>query len=353
MTPSRPTVSAIVVVRNEVQHVGRCVESLLAQDYDRLVELILVDGMSSDGTRAILDEFAVKHPSRVRVLDNPKRTLAAGWNLAIKAARGEVVIRLDAHAVAAPSFVRKSVELLRRHPEAWCAGGVLETIGVTPIGEVVAELLKSPFGVGNSLFRIKSDWEGFVDTVPYGAYWRWVFDRVGLFDEELVRNEDLDLHARIRKAGGKFYLSSEVRTVYLARSTLSGLFKKAFGDGFWTMKAWRKNRQSLRLRHLLPLAFTAGVLFGPLVSFALPAVWYVYGAAIGLYLALAVLFAVHAAWKTRKARMMLLAGLFVAFHFVRGLGCLAYFIRSAFARSASPPAGRSRDEAHGIVQKLQ
>lgn len=332
MTGAGLRLSVLIVVRDEAGPLAALLDSLSRQTLPPAAfELIIVDGGSGDASRRVAEEAARRFSAGggppVSILDNPRRTLAPGWNLGIRAARAPVVLRLDAHARIPPGFLAASLDALGQRPDAWAAGGRIRTVGETYWGRVNAIVLSHPFGVGGSPFRTSRGTPGegrgrWVDTVPYAAYHRWVFERVGLFDERLRRGEDLELHARIRRAGGRFWLDDAVESEYVARPTLGGLLKKAWGDGFWNPRALALSGGAMRPRHYAPplfvlLAATLGALAVagrglPLAAFA------------GLYLAAALAAAVDGAWRTGELSRAPGAWLASAlFHLTRGLAALA------------------------------
>ena len=197
-------ISVICPIYNEERYIGKCIDSVLEQDYSKEdMEVLFVDGMSTDRTREIVVEYAGRYPF-VRLLDNPGRIVPAALNIGIGAAKGEVIIRLDAHAIYPKNYfsvlVRKLNEL-----RADSVGGVCRTLPVrdTSVCRAIAMALSSSFGMGNSYFRIGATKEMCVDTVPFGCFRREVFDKIGLFDEELVRNQDDEFNGRIVKNGGQ------------------------------------------------------------------------------------------------------------------------------------------------------
>lgn len=257
------TFSFLLVVRNEKHYIHSLLESILHQDFPQhQYEIIVVDGQSTDETPEIIGTLQEQYPGRIQYLKNPERTLPTGWNLGIASARGQYVIRVDGHSDIPLDFLTQTHRVIQRVPNADCVGGIIHSKGEGFWGEVNAYVYSHPFGVGNSKFRItKKDWEGYVDTVPYGAYKRQLFDKVGFFDESLKRNEDLEMHARIRKSGGRFFLSTQIRSTYFVRSTLGALVRKSFGDGKWTIVAAKRGLGVLRWRHRVPLlTFIVGLL---------------------------------------------------------------------------------------------
>lgn len=266
-------------VRNERSFIATCVQQMLDQDYPRdRFEILVADGLSDDGTRDVLAEIAAKYP-QVRVLDNPGRIVSTGLNQAIRAARGEIILRLDGHAEVAPDLMRQDVLLLAEHPEAWSVGGPIHHAGKTLFGRAVAIAMSHPCGVGNARHRYP-DYEGYVEGAQFPAIRRWVFDRVGLFDESLVRNQDDEFNFRMGQAGGKVYISPRVKYVYYVRDSLGKLARQYFQYGYWRIPVMRKHRRPTTLRQLAPplffllmaLLMIAGLVWrSPVVALALPA----------------------------------------------------------------------------------
>ncbi|MFD1396103.1 glycosyltransferase family 2 protein [Kroppenstedtia eburnea] len=309
-------------------------ESVLNQDFPQdQYEVIVVDGESRDSTPQIVEEFQRLYPGRIRYLSNPRQTLAPGWNLGIQHSRGEYVIRVDGHSQIPRDFLSSTYRVAQRVPDASCVGGVVETKGTGFWGEVNAYVYSHPFGVGNSKFRTtKKKWEGYVDTVPYGAYKREIFDRVGLFNEELNRNEDLEMHARIRRSGGSFFLSTTVRSTYFVRNTLSAFLKKSYSDGKWTIVASKRGSGVLRWRHYIPLMVVLTSLLLGVASFF---------STVALFTLLALIIAyfsilIGSSWgmiKKRGWKYFLPCMLsFFLLHFSRGFGSAASYLSRHYWR---------------------
>ena|GEM_PF-56315 len=254
-----PFVSVIIAIRNEAAYIERCVRSVLDGDYppDRM-EVLIVDGMSDDGTREIITRLAAQD-ARIRILDNPERIVPCGVNRGIRAARGEVITWLGGHSEYAPDFLRQSVRALSEHPEAWCVGGPMESVSTTLVGRTIAAAMSTPIGVGAARFRLQG-YEGYVDTVAFASFRRWVFDRIGLFDEELARNQDAEFSGRILANGGRIWLSQGIRSRYYARDSLSRLWRQYFQYGFWRIRVLQKLGKPESVRQLVPLAFVTALL---------------------------------------------------------------------------------------------
>ncbi len=203
-------VSVVMPIYNEEKYIGKCIDSLLLQDYPmEKTEWIFVDGCSKDKTLIILDNYKNRYPDLIKIVNNPQRIVPCAMNIGIKASCGKYIIRLDAHADYAPDYISKCVYYLE-NTDAENVGGVAETKSNGFIGNAIAKMLSSKFGVGNSRFRTNGE-RGYVDTVPFGAFKREIFFKYGGYDERLVRNEDNEINFRIRKNGGKIYLSNDIR----------------------------------------------------------------------------------------------------------------------------------------------
>jgi len=320
MNKEHPFVSALLVTRNEKDYIRMSLMSLIKQTYPKnSYEIIVVDGVSDDGTldevKAIQREYG-SDAFHISIISNEKRILATGWNLGIKAAKGQYVVRIDAHATAAPDFIERNVETMQR-VDAVCVGGKLTTKSLNGDGNAVSLVLSSPFGVGNSSFRV-SDSEGYADTAVYGLYDKDVFDRVGYFDESMVRNQDIELHSRIKKIGGKFYFNPSISSTYYSRTTVKKMLKQALGNGEWNMVLMKRGSGALSLRHLVPLAFVLFLIASFIGGLWMHWLWWLALGVVCLHLVLGMVFALR---KTKKAGYLLkMPLLFISLHTAYGMG---------------------------------
>jgi glycosyltransferase involved in cell wall biosynthesis len=275
-----PFVSVVIPMRNEEAWIDRCLGSVLAQRYPaELMEVLVADGMSTDGSARRLDELAARDP-RVKVIANPGLIVATGLNMAIAAARGEVIARVDAHTVIESDYLRCGVELLRR-TGAGNVGGPMVCRGGGPVAEAIATAMASRFGIG-ATFHFATE-ESECDTVYMGMWPRTVFEEVGLFDEELVRNQDDELSYRIRKAGGRILVSPAMRSLYQNRESWKALARQFWQYGLWKVRVLQKHPRQMSLRHFVPPAFQAAVAALVLLGiFWRPALWTAL-AAVALY----------------------------------------------------------------------
>lgn len=290
-----PRVSVIVPIRNEADFIERCLRSILANDYPRdRMEVLVVDGMSEDGTRDIVRRLAAGDV-RLRLLDNPERIVPHAMNRGITEATGDVVMRLDSHAEYAPDYVDQCLAVLQR-TGADVVGGCMETRpgSDTPAGRAIAAASSSPFGVGNAPFRTGGR-EQEADAIPFGCFRRDAFDRFGRYDERLVRNQDIELYSRIRRGGGRVIVSPDIRLVYYNRSSFAGLRQQAFHNGLWNPYTVYLTGGGLRARHFVPLGFVlSAAALAVAGSFWWP-FWIALAAELALYLAAATLMARRAA----------------------------------------------------------
>jgi glycosyltransferase involved in cell wall biosynthesis len=277
--PLTPFVSIIIPCRNEEGYIASCLDSILASAYPRhRLEILVADGRSTDGTRTILVRYAAMHSS-ITLLDNPSGTTPAGLNLAIGAASGEIVIRMDAHVLYPGDYIPKLVAALDEC-EADNVGGVLETVPGedNPTARAIALGLSHRFGVGNSYFRTGVRERREVDTVPFGCYRRETFDRIGMFDEDLIRNQDDEFNFRLISRGGRVVLLPDVVCRYFARRSLTQLARMYYQYGYFKPLVARKVGRVMTVRQLIP-----SILVGALGVFAALA-WWVPAARLGLAL---------------------------------------------------------------------
>jgi glycosyltransferase involved in cell wall biosynthesis len=255
-----PFVSVVIPVRNEAGFIADLISSIQGQDYpaDR-IEIIVADGMSTDGTREELGSMQADDP-RLLIIDNPGLIVSSGLNAAIERSRGDIIIRIDGHALIAEDFVRQNVALLNEHPEAWSVGGPIRHVATTPFGKAVALAMSHPLGVGNAFHRYPT-YEGYVEGSQFPAIRRWVFSRIGFFDERLVRNQDDEFNYRIRRSGGLIYVSPRVRYSYFVRCLAGQLFRQYLQYGFWRIPLIEKYGRPTTWRQMVPTLFLAACVF--------------------------------------------------------------------------------------------
>jgi glycosyltransferase involved in cell wall biosynthesis len=368
MREQTPFVTVIMPIRNEEKYIARSLGAVLAQEYpaDRL-QVVVVDGTSSDGTRAAIDRVLASAPAGldVDVLTNPGRIVSRGFNLGLSRARGDVIVRVDGHTEIASDYVFQCVVALQRTGAA-NVGGRMTPIGRGLIGEAVGLATTSPFGVGWSRFHF-SQQEEWVDTVYMGAWPRKVFDvtggldeqlmlneddefnnrlrsyrpAVGLFDEELLRNQDDEFSYRLRSRGGRILLCPSIHSSYINRSHLKDVWRQYFGYGLWKVRVLQKHPLEMSTRQFVPPTFVATVILLSFWALFLPGARLLLAALLASYLIADVTASLWRARHHGARHMLALLVIFPVLHASYGLGFLAGLLR--FRKQWGRRFGTERD----------
>ena len=323
---SRATVSVIIPVVNEERTIVKVIRALLDGSDSVDLEVLVADGRSSDSTRGVIEELSA-HDHRIRLVDNPARVTPEGLNAAIRVSRGEIIVRMDGHAQPDPGYLAACLAALRSSG-AWNVGGRMRKIGGTRAARAASAATTSPFGIGGGqrfhLVTMPQD----VDSVWLGCWPRWVFERVGLFDPELVQDQDEELNQRIIDAGGRIRFDPAISAGYLSRASWRGLWRQYFRYGMYKVRAIQKRPSILRARHLVPAALVALVIGVMLAGLATP---WGFAAAITIvtaWLIAAVYFAMHVA-REFEASVADVVLAYACLHVGYGLGMWVGFIRFA------------------------
>lgn len=317
------SVSIITPCRNEEKFIGRCLDSIIANVFPKeRLEVLVIDGRSTDGTRGIVEGYA-KENSFIKLMDNPGRIQTLATNIGIRASKGNVIIRMDAHAEYPKEYISRLLYWLKTN-KVDCVGGLWITKpgDNTSIAEAIALALSSSFGVGNAYYRIGIKESKRVDTVPYGCYKKEVFDRVGLFNENLNRTDDIEFNLRLKRAGGKILLVHEIVSYYYARSTLMSLAKQNFGNGFWVLYSLRFVKLPFALRHLVPFFFVSSLLGSLVISFFYQPSIYLLALIFGLYFCLNLFVSCSLSLRNGIKYLPLLVVTFLTLHVSYGVGSL-------------------------------
>jgi glycosyltransferase involved in cell wall biosynthesis len=317
------SVSIVTPCRNEERFIGRCLDSIITQGFPKeRLEVLVIDGRSTDRTRGIVEGYA-KENSFIKLMDNPGRVQTLGTNAGIRASKGGVIIRMDAHAEYPKDYISKLLYWLKAN-NADCVGGVWITKpgDKTSIAEAIALALSSPFGVGNAYYRIGIKELKRVDTVPYGCYKKEVFDRVGLFNENLNRTDDIEFNLRLKRAGGKILLVPDIVSYYYARSTLMSLAKQNFGNGFWVLYSLGFVKLPFSSRHLVPFFFVSSLIGTWFFSLIYQPLIYLSAVILGLYLCLNLFVSCNLSLRKGVKYFPLLVVTFLTLHVSYGLGSL-------------------------------
>ncbi len=338
-TSPAPQVSVIIPCRNEVKYIGACLDSLLANDYPKeRLEVLLVDGMSEDGTRALVERYSATHPL-IRLVDNPRQITPVALNLGITRARGSVIVRMDAHAAYPSTYIRQLVTWLEQSGADGVGGRCVACPGsATAVAQAIAAALSHPFGVGNSYFRIGTAEPRWVDTVPFGCYRRDVFERVGLFDEELVRNQDNEFNFRLLRAGGRVLLVPGVVSKYYARESLGKLWRMFFQYAYFQPLVVRKVGAVMTARQLVPPLFVSSMVLVALFAPWLGAARLVLAVELGAYGAANLIVAAILARREGVLVGLLSSVVFPVLHFAYGVGYLRGIFDFLIRGKRSAPA---------------
>lgn len=278
-----PLVSILIPIRNEARYIDKCLKAVLKQDYPaERIEILIADGMSDDGTRGLLKAFHI-NDSRVKLFDNPGKIVASGLNLLTRQAKGEVLVRVDGHCEIAPDYVSRCVHHLQTK-NVDGVGGPMHSIGEDDISQTIALAMSSKFGVGGSSFRTEVGHTKLVDTIPFPAYKRTIIDKVGQYDEELLRNQDDEYNYRIREAGGKILMAEDIRSIYFTRGSLRNLWRQYYQYGFYKVRVFQMHTKQMRPRQFIPPLFVFAIIISSLLALLTQWGWLPLFLITGIYL---------------------------------------------------------------------
>jgi len=323
-------ISVIIPMFNEADHVEHLVADIAGQDFAGEVEVVVADGASTDDSVQRLTEAAERAGLELHVLGNPARYVSHGLNACIRRATGDLLVRLDCHTFYPPDHLRLYAEAAV-HTGAWNIGGRVIPTGRTAMERAVASAMDSPFG-GVHWNRFAAGSKAVdVDVVHCGAYRPEGFERAGFFDESLVRNQDDDLALRLRQAGGRVVLDPRIRSHYVPRGSLRGVFRQYFEYGFWKSVLMRKHRQVISGRSLVPLAFVGSAALLALASLWSPLALALLAGELGGYVLSAMVFGVSSLRRRGEPLRLLprVVAVFLTFHLSYALGMLWGLARSA------------------------
>ena len=319
-----PFVTVVVPCRNEEKHIARCLESILANDYPKeRMEVLVVDGMSEDRTREIVASYSERYPI-MRLVENPEKHIPAAMNLGIHEARGETIVKMDAHS----TFQREHISLCVSYQEKYGAENVGGVCKMTPGADTATARaivlgLGSRFGSGNANVKVGVKKPTWSDSTAFGCFKKELFQRVGMYDEKLLSSSDLDLNQRIKAAGGGILVVPDVVIDYTADGNLRAFRRHVFADGVWISYVMKFGKKAFSWRHWVPAAFVAG-LAGTLILGTINK-WFLWmGAGVtATYAAVSLTVSMQIAAREREARYaLLLPVVFAVRHFVHGIGTL-------------------------------
>lgn len=320
-----PTISIIVPCFNERETIHLLLDALYIQTYPQTdMEVVISDGGSTDGTQAIIHQWALDHPYLiVKLVENHARTIPSGLNTAIRASSGKIIVRLDAHSKPHQEYVQRVVTALEED-RGDNVGGVWD---IQPgsdhwIARSIAAAAGHPIGVGGALYRYTGK-AAYVDTVPFGAFKRDLLNQVGMFDETLLTNEDYEFNVRIRKINGRIWLDPEIRSFYYARKDLKELSRQYWRYGYWKLQMLRRYPETLRLRQALPPLFIVSLLLLLVLSPFFTLAFFTLLGILAVYITILFLSGVQLSLKNKDLPMLLGVPLSIAcMHFSWGSGFL-------------------------------
>lgn len=313
-------VSVVIPCRNEKAFVGRCIEAIYNSELPEHVhvKVIVVDGMSNDGTREELDRLQTIYTS-LNVVDNIQQLTPIAFNLGIHYCDFDFLQIIGARHIITANYISKSIDILINKPEIWCVGGKIKNVFTTEDSQVISEAMSTSFGMGLGNFRTLNE-SSFTDTVTSPMYPKFVFEKIGYFDEQLVRNQDDDFNFRVNKAGGKIWFESEIALDYYVRSNYSGLMKQFYQYGYWKVFVNTKHKTVTTWRQLIPPVFVLylfSIVFLPFLPFLFTLF---YSLPFILYLILLVFVSLRCAKKSTSVFAFIRT--FIILHFSYGSGYL-------------------------------
>ncbi len=324
LAPS-PFVTCVIPCRNESDFIERCLASVVMLDWPKnRVEVIVCDGGSADGTAEIVERFADAHPY-IKLITNPKRTLASGWNLGLANASGDVVCMMIAHQTYEPEYIGTSVGYLREFDADGVGGGMrTRPQDDTAIGRAIGVAWAHPFGVGNAYFRIGTSRPRWVDNIHCGVFRRDSVAEVGGYNEKLTRSQDADMQTRLRAAGGRLLLVPEVFSEYFTRSAFGPFAKYCVVNGYWVARPLEHGAFLRSLRHWIPMLFVVTLVALPVLSIIWPPATLLLASVVAVYALSAVVASLGVALARRDARyLLLLPVVFGTLHVGYGIGTIA------------------------------
>lgn len=326
-----PKISAIIPSRNERNYIVKCLESVLQSDYPKdLIEVLVIDGISSDGTVELIDSYAHMYPF-IRRIDNPKKILASAWNIGVLSADGDIVFAMNAHATIEADYFMGGVQfLLNNNCDAVGPAVITHPQHDSEFGRAISIAMCNKFGVGNSKFRIGVDTPTLVDTIHMGAYKREVFEKIGMFNEKLLRSQDIDFHKRMTKGGLRIYLNPSIKIHYYTRSKANGFVKYAFLNGYWVTKPLAVGVAIASIRHLVPAFFVLSLMIFGLGSISFDLLKFPFYMVCISYIIIALAVSIIESIKNKNILMFVyLPIVFVTYHILYGIGSIWGFLTSA------------------------
>jgi len=335
MNDYKPYVTVIIPCRNEEKFIGECLDSIIANDYpkDRF-EVLVVVAVSEDRTREIVEGYADRYSS-IRLFDNPKKIVPTALNTGIRSAKGEIIMRMDAHATYEKNYVSKCVKYLQEYKADNVGGIIITQPRINTLwGKAIALALSHRFGVGNSVFRTGTKKPMWVDTVFGGCYRKEVFEKIGLFNEDLVSTQDMEFNLRLKKEGGRVLLVPEIVSYYFTRSDFRSFCKNNFRNGLWAILPFKYSKiMPVSWRHLVPLAFVLSLIGSMAISAFSSIFFWLFWLILGSYFLSNAYFSIKISKKEKDLKYIFIMPLiFGSLHLLYGLGSLWGTLRAAVSK---------------------
>jgi len=322
--PNNIEVSVVIPCRDEKKFIAKCLNSIIVQDFPKdKLEVLVVDGMSEDETREIINKFKIQNSKfKIQLIDNPKKITPCALNIGIKKSKGEIIIRMDAHATYRKDYISKCLKYLKEY-KADNVGGIMKILPAktTIMAKAIAISFSHPFGAGSSYYKRGSEKTRWVDTVFGGCYKKEVFSKIGPFNEKLIRSQDIEFNLRLKRAGGKILLVPEITSYYYPKSNLKEFFKRNFLEGLWVIYPLRLTKAPLSLRHYIPLVFVTGLIGLASLAIFFSLFFWLFLFIIILYILVDLYFSVKILIKKKDLRYLFLMPIvFAVRHLSYGLG---------------------------------
>ncbi|MAT43232.1 MAG: glycosyl transferase [Anaerolineaceae bacterium] len=321
-------VSVIIPCYNEEKHITNLLGALKNQTYSiKNIEIIIADGNSTDDTVKKIELFKKNSPNiKIMILQNEKRIIPSALNLAIQASQGDYIIRMDAHSLPNYDYIERCVSHLE-DGNAENVGGLwlIQPASDNLISKSIAYAASHPLGVGDAKYRYSEE-KAYVETVPYGAFKKDLFNKIGLFDENLLANEDYEFNTRIQKIGGRILFDPKIKTKYIARENLRTLWKQYFNYGFWKFKMLQKYPETIRWRQASPPLFVISIIMGSIIAVFIRIFRIVLFFELLIYFGLLILSSIKIVKKEKDLGLFIGIPLAIlTMHFAWGLGFLSSF----------------------------
>lgn len=330
---TNPTVTIILPTYNEEEHIEKCLESLITQDYPNIVEIFVIDAISADRTKDVILYTKEKTNKNIILVEDRSRQYV-GVNVGIRKSRGEIIINADAHAFYAPDYVTQCVEYLIKTGAGSVGGPVRIRSHDSYLAKAIGFIHESRFGIGVAKFR-RPSYEGYVDTVWPGAFWHSVFDKIGLYKEDtIIAGSDLEFNTRLRKHGYKIFSTPKIKAYYIPRKRLFLFLKQCFRNGRDIISITKAlGISNMRLRHFIPILFVSILLLLCFASLFNPIVKSLFLALLLAYGLVTILASVNIAVRQGFYYIFIVPFLFITVHFTYGIGSLWELAKLLFTRT--------------------